>query len=1121
MDDTGTSSPGTEIGPGTSPSSTREGHPLGAKAKGKGRERDTHGYGSSPIQNLPLECLAHIFANLPPRELGTCQLVCRAWNAVVDDEASWRTAFETYYGVTADSLGRRIEPASWRAEYITRVALMRQWHRSRTPTVGHNPSLGAISSIHIQLPAISPPVISRSTNPAPPRRDSITPTDLTLLSASLPLGAAVHSIPFTGKLSKRPLLSSPIDHLGRPIGLPIVGVTSFAVSNDGTRLLWGMRDGSIRLSNSAPSGGRGAVGSTIDQGEVRQVPEAHREGTAVQLVSFSNVAGLGGGRVSTTVQHRSDAFVTVGKDGIVAVWTLNVPPVPGARERAPPAAKIWSARWDVQVDQVVAASSATSTGPTAAEVARSRVKATAIAFDGGRLGRHRGRLAGIAIGRSDGKVVVWPELDLPEGPGLETIPVEPVVISSEDKGRIETLVFDAPFKATSPRSLLVHAAGFKSFSKYTFTPFGLASDSILQSPKRTVFGHAEQDELAALTCLAVDFDEPPPLPQPSHPATPSGDPATISLVPPRLSSLASSATLPPLSRTNSELTLPSTTSAALDAEFGANRFGRKKYVVGGDKLGRVFLWDWSGEPQDEGQVVGPAKVLQGLETEGGGSASKITALEVTEAGIFVGGLDGTLRFYSSLGPASTPQPPIRVFRDRSAGRHPSRMLAQGLVSTDDEEKWLVSHIRANRECVVAAVGGRILAWRTEAIVKKKVGLGKGGKVTARQERFKANIELQHQVRESISALSAESTARIERFEEENRLSTQFGLPPTLDNLTEEEAIAFAMMLSAEEEEKKLVAIANDNGKGRERDEGSDEEWEQPPDEWLADDGVWLDEDYDSHQPLRANGRPSASGLHEFDSDYGDSPSTSRRQSNGQSPSTSLTIPSSPFLRGSSVPNGSPSPSPRSFSAYSWKPASATSSPLLSALGTPPANANAKLQISPRLGPTYGSSFANYSNDPVPDMDPALWPAASTSTSPPLPASRKSSMASPLGSAAPSPAVTTSPSLPSSTSDATIPPTTTPLRRNWSQIAQSSSSPSPTPSPGPSHAQFVSPPPPPPRSPWSSSKPAPSLLAEQLRSQASSKTVAEQEEDRRRRREEEDLRFAIEMSLAEETSRLEI
>ncbi|GAA5903061.1 uncharacterized protein JCM6883_002679 [Sporobolomyces salmoneus] len=1071
------------------------------KGKARGKDRDTGAYGSSPIQNLPFECLTHVFAHLPPRELGTCQLVCRLWNEVVGDETSWRTAFEMYYGVNASSLGRRIEPSSWRAEYIARVALMRLWHRSRTPTVTTNPSLGALSSIFIQLPSTTsnPLQLSRPSTPSRPSRDPNSPTDLPLLSLSLPLGAAIHSLPFTGKLSKRPLLSTPIDHLGRPLqNLALISTTSFAISpQDGSRLIWGMRDGSIRISNSTPTGGiagnggRGSVGSTIDQGEVRQIFEAHREGTAVQLVTFSNLGGTGNGKLMQGVKQRMELFVSIGKDGGVNVWSLNVPPVQGARERAPPAVKVWSSRWDLNIVQPSSTATANG-GVTAAEVMRHRVKTTAVAFDSGWIGRHNGRPACLAIGRSDGKVIVWPSIDLPEGGGALSPSVEPLVIDPHEIGSVDTLIFDSPSPSNGSRSLLAHSEDSTKFTRYTFYP----DNSFTQ----VVFGHPVPNQLSMITCLAVDFDEPPPLPLPSQPATPSEHSASISLVPPRLISLASSSTLPPLSRTNSTSILPSSAAA-----FGSKSFGRKKYVVAGDFEGRVYVWDWYTEPEKEGEIVAPSKLLQDLEIpDSGGKSSKVTALEITEAGVFIGGLDGTLRFYSTLGPPQASQSPVRTFRERSAPRHPSRMLAQGLIPEDDEERWLVSHIRANRDCVVAAIGGRILAWRTEAVLKKKGAPGwKTGKVTARQERFKANIELQHQVRESLSALSAESSARVERFDEEHRLTSQFGLPPSLDNFTEEEAIAFAMILSAEEEEKKLIALAMDNGKGREVEE-EDSEWEQAPDEWLREDLV-LDEDLDD--------RPSGSGLRRGSTividDYEDR--ATGGGSHPHSPSTSLNVPSSPFLRGSSLTNGSPSPSPRSFSAYNWKPASAASSPSLSALGSP-TTSNAKLQISPRLGPTYGSSFSNYANDPVPDMDPSLWPtAASTSTSPP-PSSRKPSFASP--SPSPSPSTSSFP-INSSTSPPVAGSSSTPIRRGWSQVAGARASPSPSPvaraSPSPSPVAS------------SSTKTTPaapsSLLSDQLK--ASQIAAEEEERERRRKREEEDLRFALELSLVEEASKLEI
>ena len=66
------------------------------------------------------------------------------------------------------------------------------------------------------------------------------------------------------------------------------------------------------------------------------------------------------------------------------------------------------------------------------------------------------------------------------------------------------------------------------------------------------------------------------------------------------------------------------------------------------------------------------------------------------------------------------------------------------------------------------------------------------------------MELQHQVRESISALSVEQQARVDRHEEQQRMSSEFGLPPALDTMTEDEAVAFALMLSAEEQERQIL-----------------------------------------------------------------------------------------------------------------------------------------------------------------------------------------------------------------------------------------------------------------------------------------------------------------------------
>ncbi|GAA5962302.1 hypothetical protein JCM8115_004287 [Rhodotorula mucilaginosa] len=1143
---------------------------------GKGKAKE--GYGSSPIGSVPLEIIAHIFAHLPPASLGTCQLVCKAWHDVVVDEGSWRTAFETYYDVTPSTLGRRIETTSWRSEYIARVSLLRQWHRARTPTLIHNPSLGAINFIHVHLPtasALPAPSGTRTSNgtSSSSAADSPSLTATPMLSVSLAMGAAVHSSPFTGKVSKRPLVASPVDHLDRPVGLPIVAATSFALSNDGTRLVWGMRDGSLRFSNSAPpGGGRGVAGGVVEQGEVRSLDEAHRPGSAVQLVAFSNPAGAGAGKVvRTEAKQRPEVFVSAAADGSVAIWTLAAATMAaanggGARERPPPAVKLWQARWDLSLDAPTPASGSSSAQngfapstsplgePRGPPIGR-RVKATAIAFDSGWLGRHHGRSASVAIGRSDGKVIVWRDIDLDgSGSGSMSATVagpqlareeEAVVMAPLEPGRaVDVLVMDlattttttttqtsssgasSPFSSpmAAPLSLLVHQTESRRFCRYHL-------DAL--STSRTVFGHPGEDELAGLTAFAIDFDDASPLPaSASGFATPAESKVVFPVRPSAdLSRTVSSAstttgavspTPPALSRSSSIASLSLPPFQPVRHHAVGSRFGRRKFVAAGDAHGRVYLWDWEAK-QDEAErereeIVGPAALVQGLEIEGGASASKVTALELTEAGLFVGGLDGTLRFYSTLGTSHLVQPPIRSFRDRTAPRHPSRMLAQGLVAEDEEERWLVSHIRASRDAVVAAIGGRVLAWKISSNdVKKKGPKANGGRLSARQERFKANMDLQYQVRESLSALSAESAARLERHQEEHRLTTQFGLPPTLENMTEQEAVAFAMMLSLEEQESRHA---------REDAADDDDGWERAPEEWLEGDELFLDEDYDSPGPSSSRSRGYTAD--DDDEDDHESEATSR----GASRSQSLSVSPSPYLRGASLSSSTNSPSSSSrHLSHTWTPVS----PSLRAVGSPTSsfNPHGKVQISPRLGPTYGSTGAGFINEPVPDMSPELWPTASSPASPPV-AAGPSFASRRMSTTASSPLVPTgTPSPPPNGLGATASTASsgagTPSRRGWSDVARSaastpassSNSPSLSPTTGPrANAACPSPP--------SAAKVAlppagilgtPSLLSEQLRY---SEFSAQQDEERRRRQQEEDdMRYAIELSLAEEASRLTI
>ncbi|SGY29304.1 BQ5605_C002g01039 [Microbotryum silenes-dioicae] len=1034
---------------------------------------------SVPIQHLPTELLSHVFAHLSPSSLNAAQLVCRRWNEVISDEASWRSAFETYYGLVAPngsvSLGRRIEPTSWKAEYRSRVLLLHRWSKSRTPALTHNPNIGPLSSMHINLPS-SQGVATGSSSP----RTTHAVLSPVLLSLSEQLGLAAHSIPFTGKVTRGTIHATPVDNLGRPLGFASVPVTSSVISSDGTRIVFGMADGTIRIV-SCRATGRGVVAGVGERGEMRAIDNAHREGTDVVALAF----GRPGPRT------RADVFVSVGQDGLVAVWQVSSNS--NARDRMAPAIKIWSTRVDAAIRATVGNDARLGSVPP---------KVTAVAFDPGWSGK-QSRLAAIALGLSTGAVLCWTKIDLDSRNLRE--PAEAFSfheLDSRTTDPLDVLHFDHSPLHDSHR-LLVHATGRSEFLKYSF------DDAAPSPPARVVFAHPFK-HLGNLSAFAFDFNEPPTSLAlvhlttregrvtgftPNDPSTPVHENLPTSSSKASLASLAGSTT----SLLETELGHPSSDT---QQPGGSSSFGRRKYVVAGDASGRVHTWDWDVDSTD-------AKVDPHQTTLT--SDSRVTALEVTEAMIFVGSLDGTVRCYDALTRSL-----LRTFKDRTAPRMPARMLAAGQIDANDEERWSVSHIRASREAVVAAIGSRVLAWRITAdLGKKKLKgvVGVGGKMSARTERFRSGMELRSEIKESIDSLSNECIDRVQRLTNEHHIAVNFGVPSSLDNMTEDEAVALALILSAEEEEAKwFTESATSSGV-------NSPAFEPIPEELLDMEGISLDDSPEAYheRPSRSFGNriPSSSLAHDWDDDDDDDDDEDHlsRPSLSASLSLSLSVPTSPTLRGSSLSNGSSSPSSRSTS-FTWRPASHSpqhASPSFSSYHLSSTSPRAKVHLSPRLGPTYGSATSRGypSSGPAPDMSADLWPVASSSRSQsPTPSSK--SNASPTispESATPASSITTN--------------------RGWNVVARAgSTSPSPSPgSPSPLHPSTR-----PTSSLFAASQQGgTSLLTRQLRGstltladlatdEVLTRSIQQSREEEMRRREEDDLRFAIELSMAEAASR---
>ncbi|KAM0786263.1 hypothetical protein ACM66B_007062 [Microbotryomycetes sp. NB124-2] len=967
------------------------------------RKSSKTGFGATLIHQLPTEILAHVFAHLPPSSLATAQRVCRDWHQVIADEASWRNAFETYYGIHKRdanvSLGRRIDVASWRGEYVSRVAVLQRWNKSRTPSLTYNTNVGPLAVMHVALPVVALP--SLSSKPSASSKANVTPS---LLAVSLQSGAASVSTPFTGKTAKGLMQATPSDNFGRALNLPHVPASSVATFPDGSKIIWGMSDGSLRFSTwSGSASGRGWAGGTVDRNNVQAI-QGHRQGTQVTAVSFSDV----------DARSRTDCFATTGQDGMVHVWLLSSSTA--TRDRPAPARKAWSAR----IEGRVATGDALPNG-------------CCLAFDSGwQAGRHNSRAATLVVGLEDGSVRVFTDIKLDDGAddghsgGVLTV-------LGDGRERVQTLRLDV----AQGLHLLVHRRNEPSFERLDIVDNAVALT--------TVFGH-RADHLGALTAFATDFCR---VSVSSAPATPAYEGRVVSVT--------VNGTTTPLTET-----LPESSSFDTIATIahGCN-FGERPFVVAGDAHGRTFIWDWL-ENSDDGGVVAPRRMIQGFE-------SRVTALAITEAVVFVGGLDGTVRCFDIL--TSTL---LRTFKDRTAPRLPSRMLAQGLIDGQDEDRWKVSHIQASRDAMVAAVGGRIISWKIGTDPKRKKHPAVGSRLSARSERYRSDVELRRQVQESLETLSAVQRDHLDRLGQEQRVAIEYGLPPSLDNMTEDEAVALAMMLSVEDEEARWFSDSLNVSNTASPSFGP------VPGDLLNMEGLGLDDDGLYETGARSFGNQSPVW---DDEDVGDEPDVR---------TSSLSVPTSPTLRGASLGNGSPSSAGRSIS-YSWRPSSSHSSPLFSAGPPRPLSsslssfgASTKIQVSPRLGPTYGSQVAA---GPVPDMSRDLWPtAAAASVSPPASTSSSPAplQASP-SSTLPSPAV----------------------KRGWSDVARASPSPSATPA-----------------------RPT-SMLSAQLSRNSNAKATssssvdewrrAEREsiQDELQRREAEELRFAIELSRAEAQSRQQV
>ncbi|ORZ03514.1 WD40-repeat-containing domain protein [Syncephalastrum racemosum] len=216
--------------------------------------------------------------------------------------------------------------------------------------------------------------------------------------------------------------------------------------------------------------------------------------------------------------------------------------------------------------------------------------------------------------------------------------------------------------------------------------------------------------------------------------------------------------------------------AAILASYKSdNGFKSTRLLVTGDASGLICLWDGDAVPAQEGGVIKPLRVLD----EHTGS---ISALFIDAAKVISGSDDGWIRVWD----------PLTGYLVNVMG---NKIPRHAPIDRNDISLTRVSRICCDDYRGVANVGHEIKTWdfSPEKQLLARRNLKPKGRSTVAEARHH-HYELKQDIRESKDALKEE---KIERENMAKKVHTQ-----SLGGLSDEEMLAYAMMLSQEENAQK-------------------------------------------------------------------------------------------------------------------------------------------------------------------------------------------------------------------------------------------------------------------------------------------------------------------------------
>ncbi|KAG0025475.1 hypothetical protein BGZ82_009991 [Podila clonocystis] len=223
------------------------------------------GSGANVICTLPVEVLSHIVSHLDPNELFNASLVCQLFYLVVNADSCWKAAFMKFFGGSIPF--KRLDPKSWRSEYIKRTRLLRRWEKGRGSNIMIDPKIGNISKIWAEV--------------------DNRPNEGWFLAGGVAEGVVARCNPLQGKVQKDAVLRM----------LHLLNAEVSTMTMDRHRVLWGLSTGQVSLTTLAYA----AAGQT-----------------------FQTFTGFHDGPVSCVklVPNHLGFVLTGGVDGAVKLWDV-------------------------------------------------------------------------------------------------------------------------------------------------------------------------------------------------------------------------------------------------------------------------------------------------------------------------------------------------------------------------------------------------------------------------------------------------------------------------------------------------------------------------------------------------------------------------------------------------------------------------------------------------------------------------------------------------------------------------------------------------------------------------------------------------------------------------------